>query len=233
MVGESSFFADSGDDDLLESRNHVFWEAMLDNIRRDGFVRPPRGVLDIGCHRGGLLARIAKAWGGDEFWGIEPIAAARARAQLRLASMIGSVRMLSPEQWELIPDHGIDLVVCHEVLFLIEDLSSLAANIARVLRPGGRAYLVTGCHSENPIWPTWRNALQLEGKVVYTHKPLALMSAAGLHGLVPAVRPLRDNGWATYGPNEDTFVFPSVGALLDHQFRHKLLFRLTKNEQNP
>jgi SAM-dependent methyltransferase len=226
MVGESSFFADSGDDDLLEFRNHVFWEAMLDNMRLDGFTRVPQKVLDIGCHRGGLLARIAQTWGSNELWGIEPISAARARAQLRLASLAKSVRMLTPEQWKLVPDRTIDLVVCHETLFMLDDLNSLVGHIARVLAPGGRAYIVAGCHAENPVWLAWRDALELEGKTVFTHEPIALMSAAGSHGLVPAVRPLRTNGWATYDPNDSLFAFSSVGALLDHQFRHKLLFRL-------
>jgi SAM-dependent methyltransferase len=228
MVGESSFFVDPNDDDLLESRNGVFWEAMLDNIRRDGFIRVPKRVLDIGCHRGGLLARIAEIWGGEELWGIEPIPAARARAQLRLASSAPSVRTLSPQQWKLVPERTLDLVVCHEVLFTIRDLRELVANIARVLAPGGRAYIVAGCHAENPVWPVWREALHRDGRQVYTHEPLELLKAAGEYGLTPSVRPLRDAGWATYDPGDSLFAFPSVGALLDHQFRHKLLFRLAQ-----
>ncbi|HET6332171.1 MAG TPA: class I SAM-dependent methyltransferase, partial [Polyangiales bacterium] len=69
-VGNTAFFADSADDDELELRNAVFWEAMLDHIRRDGFAQAPRRVLDIGCHRGGLLARIADLWGPAELIGI-------------------------------------------------------------------------------------------------------------------------------------------------------------------
>lgn len=226
MVTQSSFFVDSGDDDLLESRNRVFWDALLDNVRLDGFVRIPRQVLDIGCHRGGLLARIAELWGAEELWGIEPIGAARARAQLRLTSLASRVHMLSPEQWAQVPDRSIDLVVSHEVLFLIPDLDALMGHIARVLAPGGRAYIVAGCHAENPVWAEWRPVLEQDHMVVYTHEPLALMKGAGARGLVPAVRPLRENGWATYDPRDTLFAFPSVGALLDHQFRHKLLFRL-------
>jgi SAM-dependent methyltransferase len=228
MVGESSFFVDPNDDNLLESRNSVFWEAMLDNIRRDGFARVPRRVLDIGCHRGGLLARIAELWGGDALFGIEPIPAARARAQLRLASCAQTVQILSPEQWKMVPDRSLDLVVCHEVLFTIKDLRELVGNIARVLAPGGRAYVVAGCHAENPVWSMWRDAFEREGRRVYTHRPLDLMGFAGEFGLNPAVRPLRDIGWATYDPADNVFAFPSIAALLDHQFRHKLLFRLAQ-----
>ncbi|SFU25885.1 class I SAM-dependent methyltransferase [Paraburkholderia aspalathi] len=228
MVAESSFFSDSGDDDLLESRNEIFWEALLDNIRRDGFPKVPNRVLDIGCHRGGLLARIAKIWGACELYGIEPIQAARARAQLRLSSTAPVVRLLSPDQWDLIPNYSIDLVVCHEVMFLLPDLGELAKNVARVLARNGRAYIAWGCHSENPVWPKWREALELQGVTTYTHEPIGLMGAAALHGLLPSVRPLRESGWATFDPTSGPFTFPTIGALLDHQFRHKLLFRLVR-----
>jgi hypothetical protein len=66
------------------------------------------------------------------------------------------------------------------------------------------------------------------GKQTFTHEPISLMAAAGRRGFLPSVRPLRDNGWATHNPAEGSFAFPSVSALLDHQFRHKLLFRLVR-----
>lgn len=223
---ESSFFSAQDDDDALESRNAVFWDAMLDHIRRDGFACAPRRVLDVGCHRGGLLARIAALWGADELTGIEPIQAARSRALLRLKSVAQRVQLLSPKQWAQVPDGAIDLAVCHEVLFMLPDLDEFAAALARVLAPKGRAYIVTGCHAENPVWPAWKSALEDDGKVTFTHAPMSLMAAAGRHGLLPSVRPLRENGWATHDPAESPFSFPSVSTLLDHQFRHKLLFRL-------
>jgi SAM-dependent methyltransferase len=158
--------------------------------------------------------------------GIEPLQAARTRAQLRLASAGAEVRLLSPEQWHSIPDRAVDLIVCHEVVFLLPDLSGFFSHLARVLKADGRAYIATGCHAENPVWPSWKLALEAEGKQVFTHAPMELMAAAVQHGLTASVRPLRETGWATHDPTESAYSFPSVGALLDHQFRQKLLFRL-------
>ena len=224
----ASFFPDQADDDQLETSNAMFWEAMIDHIRRDGFPQPPRRVLDVGCHRGGLLARIAELWGPNELLGIEPIDAARLRARLRLATLAPSVLLYPPEDWSKIPDCAVDLIVCHELLFLIPDVAELLREFARVLAPHGRAYVATGCHAENPVWPAWQTVLESSGFRTYTHEPMAVMRAAGDSGLLASVRSLRESGWATYDPTDGTFLFPTVAALLDHQFRHKLLFRLVR-----
>lgn len=224
----TGFFPDPADDDKLEARNATFWEALIDQIRRDGFLQTPRCVLDVGCHRGGLLARIAELWGPAQLLGIEPIEVARLRARLRLATLAPSVLLFGPEHWSKIPDGGVDLVVCHEVLFLLSNVSELVLELARVLAPHGRAYVVAGCHSENPVWPAWQAIFEVDGRPTFTHDPMELMRAAGRSGLLASVRPLRESGWATHNPNDGAFQFPTVAALLDHQFRHKLLFRLAR-----
>lgn len=224
----SGFFPDPAEDDQLEARNATFWDAMIDHIRRDGFSQPPRCVLDVGCHRGGLLARIAELWGPNQLLGIEPIQAARLRARLRLATLAVSVHVYGPEHWSKIPDRAVDLVVCHEVLFLLADLNEFVGQLARVLAPHGRAYVAAGCHAENPVWATWKAVLESSGRHTFTHEPMVLMRAAGQSGLLASVRPLRESGWATHDPTDASFVFPTVAALLDHQFRHKLLFRLVR-----
>lgn len=224
----SGFFRDSADEDDLELRNDVFWTAMIDHVRRDGFPRPPRRILDVGCHRGGLLARVAQCWGPEAMFGIEPNEAARARARLRLKTLAASVSVLDPSEWHHVPECGIDLVLCHEVLFLLSDLDVFVKQLARVLAPSGRAYVATGCHLENPVWPSWREELERSGQRTFDHAPLDFMAAAGRHGFLPSVRPLREPGWATHDPGQPGFTFPSVTALLDHQFRHKLLFRLVR-----
>jgi SAM-dependent methyltransferase len=223
----SSFFPDPTEDDELELRNEIFWTALVDRIRSDGFARPPQRVLDIGCHRGGLLAKIAKLWKPDELTGIEPIESARTRARFRLNTAAPSVVVLGTGEWHRIRDGSVDLAVSHEVLFLVSDLQDLIAQIARVLAPQGRAYIAAGCHSENPVWPEWRARLESMGHQVFDHRPIDVMAIAARLDLLPSVRPLRDSGWATHDPNGD-FPFPTVQALLDHQFRHKLLFRLIR-----
>lgn len=223
----SSFFSVPTEDDDLELRNEVFWGALVDRIRSDGFPQAPHRVLDIGCHRGGLLAKIAGHWAPKALFGVEPIESARIRAHLRLQTAAPTVVLVDPNEWHRIPDGAIDLVVSHEILFLVPDLGELVGQIARVLAPQGRAYIAAGCHAENPIWPQWRARLIAMGHRVFDHQPMDLMASAGRHGLIPSVRPLRDGGWATHDPVGE-FKFPTVQALFEHQFRHKLLFRFAR-----
>jgi SAM-dependent methyltransferase len=133
--------------------------------------------------------------------------------------------ILPPESWNLIPKDAADLVVGQEVLYLIDDLEGLMGNVTRVLRPRRRAYFTLGCHTENPLWPEWRAILIDMGQQVFDRSPLDIMRAAEAAGMRTAVRPLRHDGWIIHSPSTTKFPVPSISALCDHQYRHKLLFR--------
>ena len=126
------------------------------------------------------------------------------------------------------PASSVDIVTCHEVLHLVEDLPSLFGNIARVLRAQGSAFIVVGCHTENPVWKAWSAKLRDSGQTVFDRTAFDILRtgiAAGLHG---ALRPLRRDGWIIYNPDNTAFDYPSTVDLLDHQYRNKLLFRFVK-----
>jgi SAM-dependent methyltransferase len=224
----AGFFKDASDEEELEARSQTFWDALIDHIRRDGFSTAPRHVLDVGCHRGGLLAKVAQLWQPEQLTGIEPLQAARARARVRLQSMASGVSLLHPDEWHRVSDLSVDLLVCHEVLYLLPSLDDFVRQVTRVLAPEARAYVVLGCHTENPVWPSWKRELQHMGHDVFDHNPMDVLAVAWKHKLRASVRPLREGGWATHDPQAGGFTFPTVGALLDHQFRHKLLFRLLR-----
>ncbi|EAA3799364.1 class I SAM-dependent methyltransferase [Salmonella enterica subsp. enterica] len=183
-------------------------------------------VLDIGCHRGGLLELLHERFRPAKLIGLEPLVSARRVAGQRMSRFTSQTLLLGAESWSSIPDAEVDVVVGHEVLQYISDLSQLMTDIRRCLTPGGFAYLALGCHMENPLWAIWRLELEELGHRVYDHSPLEIMTAGARVGLAPSVRPLRDTGWAHYDPTDsESFSYPSVEALLAHQFRHKLLFR--------
>lgn len=216
------------DDASLEQANEIFWQSLLDHVRRelpDGLVD---GVLDVGCHHGGLLAKLASVLRPTRLIGVEPARGSRERAQFRLRTLAPTVMILPPERWGEIQAVSVDLVTCHEALHLVEDLPGLFANIARVLRARSCAFIVAGCHAENPVWDAWSAKLRDSGQTVFDRAPFDILRAgiaAGLHG---ALRPLRRDGWIVYNPDNAIFNYPSAGHLLDHQYRHKLLFRFMK-----
>lgn len=223
------FMFDRSEDAVLEKRNKPFWLALLGHVQADRAIDNGGTILDVGCHHGGLLSLSRQRFKAFNLIGVEPMKAARDMAQARLQSEGASVKLLRENEWQQIGDQSVDLVLSHEVLPFIQDLNQLLENFQRVLKPHAFAYLVSGCHLENPLWPAWREKLQNQGHVTYDHSPIALMKAAGEQGLSPSVRTLRDYGWAHYNPAEEAaFVYPSVEALLDHQFKYKLLFRFQR-----
>lgn len=220
------YFFDHEEDGCLEERNIHFWRALVGHIQADRKIPSDATVLDVGCHRGGLLELLHEKFRPARLLGIEPLVSARRVAQHRLARFTTHSQLFGENGWTSIPDAGVDLVVGHEVLQYVSDLSLLMADIRRVIRPGGLVYIALGCHTENPLWASWKLELEALGHRVHDHSPMEIMLAGARVRLTPAVRPLRESGWAYYNPDASgSFPYPSVDALLQHQFRHKLLFR--------
>jgi SAM-dependent methyltransferase len=215
------------DDASLERANQIFWSSLLRHIQAEAHG-PVESVLDVGCHHGGLLERLAALLHPKSMRGIEPSAVSRERALFRLRKLVPTVAIFSPERWGEVPASSVDLITCHEVLHLVEDLPAMFRQISRVLRPDGTAFVVAGCHTENPLWPRWSEQLRNAGQTVVDRAPFDILRAGISAGLSGALRPLRRDGWIIYDPDQALFKYSSAEELLDHQYRHKLLFRFVK-----
>ncbi|MCU1348857.1 MAG: hypothetical protein JWO56_1887 [Acidobacteria bacterium] len=224
-IERRTFFSDPALDDELPTVNETFWSALIAHIERDR-VQAPTAILDIGCHTGGLLEQLSRRFRPRTLIGIEPLAAARAAAAKRLSGAADSVTLLDPADWPRVPAASIDLVTSHETLYLEGDLQSFMGRIRSALTNAGAAYVVLGCHAENPLWQTWKPQVLAAGHRVYDHAPLEIMEAAASAGLLPSVQPLRRSGWITYNPLRAEFRYPDVQTMFDHHYRHKLIFRL-------
>lgn len=228
LVPVPSFLAPE-DDASLEEANQIFWSSLLEHIQAElEFRGPIESILDVGCHHGGLLVRLAALLHPRSLTGIEPSTRSRERALFRLRNLACSVSVLSPERWGEIPAGSIDLLTCHEVIHLVEDLSGLFYQISRTLRAHGTAFIVAGCHTENPVWSRWSEQLRAVGQTVMDRSPFDILRAGLNEGLSGALRPLRRDGWVIYDPDRAVFTYSSAEELFDHQYRHKLLFRFVK-----
>ena len=216
------------DDASLEQANGIFWQSLLDHVRNELPGGSVDGVLDVGCHHGGLLAKLAPILRPTRLIGVEPARRSRELAQFRLRTLAPTVTILPPERWSEVPAASVNLVTCHEVLHLVENLPNLFANIFRVLRARSCAFIVAGCHTENPVWEAWSAQLRNSGQTVFDRAPFDILRAGTAAGLLGSLRPLRRDGWIVYNPADAMFDYPSAGSLLDHQYRHKLLFRFVK-----
>lgn len=226
---DRDYFFDAREDEELERRNIHFWEALADHISNDELIQKNGAILDIGCHRGGLLELLANRFFPSRIFGIEPVETARNIARRRFESKTYSSKFYSDKGLKEVPDASINLVVCHEVLQYLPDLGPIIRETRRVLTSKGFALFVLGCHTENPLWSSWKTDMIKTGHRLYDHAPLDILAAGAKIGLAPALRPLRSDGWIFHNPTvSGSFRYPSAHALLDHQFKHKLLFRFEK-----
>lgn len=111
-------------------------EELLERETRE--VRPGARVLDVGCGTGFNVRRLSAR--GFEVTGLEPAEGMRSRA---IENNPG-VEIVAGDI-ELLPfgTNSFDLVTAIEVIRYLRDPSRAVAELARVLRPGGMAF-VTG-----------------------------------------------------------------------------------------
>ncbi len=122
-------------------RTAVVWEsvrALLDQA-------PGQTVVDIGGGTGGFAVRVAEA--GHRVTVIDPNPDALA-ALARRADERGVADLVVAQQGDLasladfVPDRSAHLVLCHEVLGLVDDHPAALATIRGALRPGGSLSLL-------------------------------------------------------------------------------------------
>jgi SAM-dependent methyltransferase len=220
LTGPTSFYRSDDEAADLEILNNEFWRSLLKHVTADCPVDDVTSILDVGCDQGGLLELLASHYRPDTLLGLEPVPAARQRASFRLKGRAPEVQIRDVDQWPAISTASVDLAVAHEVLHLIADSRSFMSSLARVVRPGGSAFIVLGSHTENPVWGRWKKQ--------FGHSPLELMGDASAAGFHTSIRPLRTDGWVIYDPLNSEFEYATAHEMLNHQFRHKLLFRLIR-----
>ncbi len=126
------------------ARTAVVWEAvhaLLEGSGRSG----EQQVLDIGGGTGGFAVRVAAH--GHRITVVDPspdalAALARRAAEQDVADRVTGLQGDLGNLRDLAPEGGVDLVLCHGVLGLVEDPAGALETIASVLRPGGALSLV-------------------------------------------------------------------------------------------
>jgi SAM-dependent methyltransferase len=96
----------------------------------------PRRVLDAGCGRGELAARLLEA-------GLEVVALDQSERMVELTRARGVDARVGDVQALPFEDGEFDVAVANFVLYLVPAVDLALAELARVLRPGGRLVAAT------------------------------------------------------------------------------------------
>jgi ubiquinone/menaquinone biosynthesis C-methylase UbiE len=141
--------------DFVDRRGRALTAAMLDSAA----LEPGERVLELACGPGGIGIEAAELVGPDGEAVLTDVASemtaiANKRAEARGLRNV-TTRDLDLEEIDE-PDESYDAVLCREGIMLVPEPARAAAEIRRVLRPGGRGVVsVWGPREGNP----WLGAL--------------------------------------------------------------------------
>lgn len=131
--------------------------------------RRPLTIVDLGCGIGRLTPALADTFGGP-VWGVEP--SARMREIAEATAGHPAVRYLEGEAARIpLPGAGVDAVLMFLSLHHVPDRAAGAAEIRRVLKPGGRL-LIRSPFSDRMTGGWWQRffprALEIERQMFPT-----------------------------------------------------------------
>jgi|GEM_PF-4734493 len=111
--------------------------AVVSKAIKELKLRPGNLVLDFGCADGYFTNRLSEKVPGAEVHGIDLI------AHDRWASWKSNVSFVASELPLPFTDDSFDAIFCSQVLEHVQSPASVASEFARVLKPGGRAWVAT------------------------------------------------------------------------------------------
>ncbi|TIW94568.1 MAG: class I SAM-dependent methyltransferase [Mesorhizobium sp.] len=216
-----TWYIDPNAEDAMADGHAPIWRHLIElMLERD---LSGKAVLDFGCNQGGLLRHLHAMRPFRKALGIDiaeqSIAKANAlKGNLPIQYQAGS-RLLG---W----DEAFDLALSHEVVYLVPDVDEHAADIWRSLKPGGAYYAVTGCHTDNPLWPKWRKLVAERTNTVVQDRSINdYAKAFAAAGFEVSARKLEFDGFIPYVPDG---WMPDFADTLDYYTSTKIVFRLVK-----
>ncbi|MEO0394262.1 MAG: methyltransferase domain-containing protein [Pseudomonadota bacterium] len=215
------WYKQAKDDQGMIDDHLVLWDRMIDLMREPDMGQTR--VLDYGCNNGGLLGRLHTRKPFHSGAGVDIATKGIENAKRRFHDKPFDFTTLKQASFGL---HEFDIAVSHEVIYLLPDLEGHARDMGRWLKPGGRYYAATGCHTANPRWPEWRDYIAESANVApQDYSPEDYVKAFEAAGFTAAVQPYQLDNFTPWSSTDP--LFKNVMDALDFYQNHKLLFRFT------
>lgn len=174
---------------LFEDLDRSLDPAGLDALHEIArpYVAPGAAILDVGCRDAGHLLRLLQVAGphGSGI-GIDPVRwhVERGHAAVQAAGVLDRVMVLEAVAEDLpLADDSMDFVWCRDVIEVLPDLDRAAAEMTRVLRPGGHLLAYTNVLAGAPDERETREIHEPLGNVVGNLVESQLVATLERHGL--------------------------------------------------
>lgn len=219
-----TWHADAAREPAMEEGHRPLWRHFIETIPETDLST--RAVLDFGCNRGGFLRLLHAMKPFGRGLGVD-IAQASIAAARNLAGV-------TPVAYEVATDlspwpDSFDIAFSYEVIYLLPDLAGHAAGMYAALRQGGVYYAVTGCHTENPLWPAWRDFIGGRTNApIQDRSPDDYAAAFVAVGFEVSVRRFGYDGFVPVP--KDRGYYPKLTDALDYPAVSKLLFRCVRRD---
>src|SRR5205823_8361113 len=127
----------------LAAQIEAIWPQEEPIFRRHPLSQGAR-ILDVGCGTGEIAGRLARLFPSASYLGIDLEEAHLEKARVKNAQLGDRVRFQHGDAMQIpLADLPFDLAVSRHLLQAIPDARRVLAEMARVLKPGGRLHLIS------------------------------------------------------------------------------------------
>ena len=209
---------------LMEDEHTPQWLQMIDLMSEEDITQ--KSVLDFGCNQGGFLRLLYLKKPYKKATGVDIAAQTIAQATERSAA-IPAEFIVSADITQNGLEEQFDLCFSNEVVYLLPDIQKHANDIQSVLKKGGVYYLSISSHTDNPMWPRWKEMIEKESAVTVQNYSLTDISDAFIAaGLYVSARPFKPEGFLPVSQSNEWFRTPQ--EVFEYYYRQKVLFRIEK-----
>lgn len=226
-IAPKSWFKDVAAEAEMDEAHAPFWRSMVRLVRERDLVNSR--VLDFGCSRGGFLRMLYKLHRFQKGVGIDMAdsAVAEATRSVKGAPIEYHIGTSAVTALKLARCESFHLAFSYEVIYLLRNLQRHAEDIFQALAPGGTYYAATGCHTDMPLWESWKGLIEERTQLApcsYSINDFA--GAFKQTGFNVEVQSLRHTETVPYHLYPE--FFPNAMDAVDYFYRDVIVFRCTK-----
>jgi SAM-dependent methyltransferase len=222
MAKIATWLKDEKQEVSMGEQHKPFWQCMINKSVDSSLAQ--KTVLDFGCGCGGFLRTLYGEHPFKAGFGIDLAEQSVELANCNKGSM--------PLQYFVAGDtpdfsNKFDVAFSYEVIYLMPDLRAHARFISDSLKSGGIYYAATGCHTANPLWPSWKTVIERKSSLpVSNYSPEDFVAAFEAEGFTAAGQQLGFDGFVPLNLHPE--YYPTTQDSINYYKRDVIVFAFTK-----